>query len=372
MSKRQKPALRRVAPHQSVADEVIPPLAPSTALQQNDGARVPDPVAKGGGEEHDADELLAQLEAAKAARQQREEAELRIKQQVADLLAEKGEAACQQLLVATILKVKKCESEVATAKKRREAIVRENEQLELDYKKLVATTKQIEEGLAMLAQDTSRVDAELEVSRATMAQRRQEVRAKIEGEVSELRRCVEQQAADDEAIVQENVVLRAQYDEQRKAFDDAFKQHEESWSSKEQETKDTLQGFAAQLREVQTLDAQTLMMERELKQLLSESKAYREQIDTYATKFVDFESVALKSEEVEKIAAVQRKQLQDKLDDCERERKRALELKAEFEKEAVHFRATHAALKKKLQTVEKTKSNLEGKCRKETERKMSK
>jgi hypothetical protein len=370
MSKRQKPAQRRVAPSAAAAAaetaHISDPLAALDAAQE---------VAPVNTQAAAAAALRAELEEAQRreaeALQHSREKEALIRRQVAALLAEKGESGCQQMLVQVIQKVKKRESEVATAKKRGDAVARENEQLMVDYKKMQISAQQIESSLRILSDDTARIDAEMATAASVMTQRRDEVRNRIEGEVQELRRNLEKQAADDELLVAENAELRKQFDQERAAFDAAFREHEKGWSEKEQNTKQLIQKLSVQLNETQMLDARLMLGERELKQLHDEIAVYREQLTTYSTKFDGFDAIAMKSEDVEKIAQMQKKQLQEKYDTLEQEKKKANELKSEFEKEALQFRAKFAALKKKLLQLEKTRVNLEGKCRKEAENQLA-
>ena len=370
MSKsRQKPAQRRVGPSAAAAAAAEDHPLPD-ALLANVADDTPEPATS--------QQPVVIKQARPVADLQREEAALfrhakekeqLIRQQVQQLQQDKGESGCQQLLQQTIQKTKKKESELAMAKKRGDAMARETETLQLEHRKAISLLAQLESQSQTLREDTTRLETEVVNAEAEMAARRDEVRQRIDREVTDLREKLELQAKEDEPLAAENVELKKKFDAMRAEFDNSFKEYEQGWKTKEAETKVLVQKLTDQLRATQTLDAELMLGDRDLRQLRDEMAVYREQLHMYATKFDGFEAIAMKSEDVEKIAQMQKKQLQDKLDQLESEKKQANDLKSNFDRDAQQLRAKLQAVKKKIQLAEKAKLAAETRCRKEAEKK---
>lgn len=286
-----------------------------------------------------------------------------VREQVIKLFQEKGDAGVQSFLQQQIQTTKKKESDVAIAKKRGEAAAREKDQLHTELSRANAAKTHAELQCKALQADIKKQDDDVAKAVVDLAANREEVRVKIERDVSELNDKMKAIEAEDAPMEEENAALREECAVLKKEFDDAFKDYETSWSTKEQESAAVVKELQSVLQRTELLDAKLLLMQREAKMMHDSTAVFKEQVATYEDRLSAFEEVSIRTDEVEKIAEIQKAKLQERVDAIEAEKKEAQEIRVLLEKETISLRAKLAALKKKLPLVEKAKLSAEQKCR---------
>lgn len=285
------------------------------------------------------------------------------KAQALKLLQEKGDAGVQAFLQQQIQATKKKESDIAVAKKRGEAASREKDQLTSELHRVTTAKLNAELLCKSLQADIKKQDEECSKAASELAANRDEVRTKIERDILELENKMRATEAEDEPLLAENDALKVECTKLKQEFDEAFKAYEDNWASKEKETSVIVKDLQEVLQRTELLDAKLALAKREAQSMSDSVAVFKEHVKTYEDRFVAFEEVSIRSEEVERVTEMQRAKLQERLTNAEKEKQHAHEIRLELEKEKVQLRAKLTALKKKLPLLEKTKAASEAKCR---------
>lgn len=299
----------------------------------------------------------------------RDELEATVRAQVAALAQQKGDAGVQQMLQQQIQITKKKESEIATAKKRADQAAAELEAKQLVYKKLVQKKTTVEMNILELESDMTRQDDQVTRALREMENNRESIREKVQRDVDELHEKMKAMAETDGPLEIENEALRAQCATLKAEFDAAFAAYEQDWKQREADSSSLVQSLQLLLQETELLEATLLLRKREATTLANATKSYQMQCEAFEERVTSFEEVAVKSEDIERTAGMQREKLKKRLQDLEEDKKKVHEQRVQFEKEALALKGRAAAAKKKLLALEKQKMALEQKCRKAQEKK---
>ncbi|CUG93958.1 Hypothetical protein, putative [Bodo saltans] len=285
------------------------------------------------------------------------------KVQVMKLLQEKGDSGVQAFLQQQIQATKKKESDIAVAKKRGEAAAREKDQLATDLHRVTTAKLNAELLCKTLQADIKKQDEECSKAANELEANRDEVRVKIERDISELEDKMRNTETEDAPLFAENEALKIECAQLKQEFDDAFKAYEANWAAKEHETSAIVKDLQTVLQRTELLDAKLALAKREAQSMTDGIAVLKEHVKTYEERFSAFEEVSVRSEEVERVTEMQRTKLQERLGQAEKEKAQAHEIRLELEKDKMQLRAKLAALKKKLPQVEKLKLAAEAKCR---------
>jgi chromosome segregation ATPase len=283
--------------------------------------------------------------------------------QALKLLQEKGDAGVQAFLQQQIQATKKKESDIAVAKKRGEAAAREKDQLTSDLHRVTTAKSNAEMQCKAMQADIKKQDEECAKATKQLEANRDEMRTNIEQDIGELEKNMRNTEEQDAPALVEVEALKTECAQLKKDFDEAFKEYENNWASKEKETSTIVKELQDVLQRTELLDAKLALAKREAQSFSDGIAVFKEHVKTYEDRFAAFEEVSVRSEEVERVTEMQRTKLQDRLNTAEKEKQQAHEIRLELEKEKTHLRSQLATLKKKQLQLEKTKSAAETKCR---------
>lgn len=281
----------------------------------------------------------------------------------AELLEKEGERGVQDALRASIARTKKAESEIANTKKRVESVLRERETLQLNIAKVARAKLDQEDVCKTLLHDTEKLREQAAERIAAEKKNRDEVKEKIEKDIEDIGKKIEEQRVELEATEKDNVALRARFSELKGAFDTSVAQYETTWKAMDAETRDIVDKVRQKMQANDLLQAQVLMKEQTLKHITEAITSYKGQLELYESKFGDFESAVKQSSTVFDVADAQRKLLTDRVAELEAQKARDVEEKQATDAETNKLRGQLREFKKAQSALEKAKLAAEVKCR---------
>lgn len=327
------------------------------APEQGTTATAPSPASR----------LLSQetaaLQAEKKAAEERARLAAEQKVLVSKVLAEKGESGISEMLRSEIAKTKKIESDIAAAKKKAEQALRENDALAAELSKLLQQKTAVEAQVTQLLSETQHLSKELGNRKTHDAAQRDQIKAKIKGELANLRAKLEAEDVEYQKTMAENLVLREEFAVAKGQFDETFAKYESDWKLRETQMRLLVTKAQEQIKLTEKLEAQFLLNHRELAQLQEQTASLTGQRDMFASKMSDFDEGVVRTGDVANIAQRQRAQLQAKLDEQEKERAELVEAKRLYDLEASKVRTKIQQLKNRVKQAEKAKTVAESKCR---------
>lgn len=312
---------------------------------------------------------LSALQQQSEEKKRREELEATIREQVNALFASKGDAGVQQMLQQQIQLTKKKESEIALAKKRVEQAAAELDAKQVALKKLAHKKVTLETDAQDLEEDLLRQEETVQKKLKELEINRESTRVKVQSDIDELYNKMKSMAEGDVALETENETLRTECAALKAEFDAAFASFEADFKQREADSTALVQQLQQILPATEILEATLLLRRREVTSLADATKSYQMQCEAFEERVVSFEEVAVKSEDIERTAGLQRSRLQKRLEELEADKKLAHEQRVVFEKDTLQWKGRMAAAKKKIVALERQKSTLEQKCRKLQEQK---
>ena len=287
-----------------------------------------------------------------------------VEAEVRALFAASGDAAVQDRLRVEIQKTKKLESEIAITKKRADAAAREKDALALEHAKSCHVRDTLKLQCQSLLSEIERLEPVVQSDSTEDSSRREEIRHRIEKEIVAVNAKIEEQAAERRTLEAENVTLKEEFDKLRAEFETTFNDFQEKWRVREVRTRELI-GELTQVTDASAL-ARALTKEKEaaLKEVQLGTASLQGQLDLYAERFTEFESVATQSASVYDVTSKQDAAFQARIQEFDRSKREDQEalVKATADTARQHQLAT--TLKKKCEKLNSSKIQKEDHCRK--------
>ncbi|EPY24560.1 hypothetical protein STCU_03174 [Strigomonas culicis] len=282
---------------------------------------------------------------------------------VQSLHTEHGDSHIQKLLQEEIAKVKKMETDLAKLKKKvsAESTVVEDVQAKIRktnaaLKSSEATCHTLQATMKQYKTLTEKLKTETDTQRETLRQRVADSIASLEKGNAEKKKIVEELEAENEQLQKDVSERKVNFEQAYESFKSTISNHDDAFRQmiiECQETASTLED----------LEEKRLAVRQERTMLQSNKDSLEQQLALYDTQFSHLVGSTVKRADIEALMKKQKEQEDEKIATLNEEKKKTVQLRIQFDKEAQELRGKLASLRREVQQLERKKIASEKKLR---------